>query len=266
MNNYDKIPKELKELKQWVCARDDNKIPMRAFENLAASSTDKSTWSDFETALNAVNNGLYDYCGFVFREENGYVGIDIDDGFDEDDFITPLGADIINHCQSYTEKSRSGRGFHIILKGDLSFKGKNNLKGVEIYKTSRYFILTGNMMFYDSIIENQEAIDYIVDKYFDNEPKISKNKNFTNYKIYRPDWGNPVKGHKIKVKPSYPEIKNGSRNTCLSSLAGSMHKIGYSKKHIYHELSKVNAKRCNPTISINELKSICNSITRYVRD
>ena len=80
---YDNIPEELKKLDQWVCANDGSKVPMKAWENEAASSTNPETWSDFETALESYNQHYYDYCGFVFAD-NGYVGIDIDEGYDED--------------------------------------------------------------------------------------------------------------------------------------------------------------------------------------
>lgn len=109
---YDNIPEELKKLDQWVCANDGSKVPMKAWENEAASSTNPETWSDFETALESYNQHYYDYCGFVFAD-NGYVGIDIDEGYDEDGLMSVLGADIVGKCHSYTEKSRSGRGFHM---------------------------------------------------------------------------------------------------------------------------------------------------------
>ena len=120
---YDNIPEELKKLDQWVCANDGSKVPMKAWENEAASSTNPETWSDFETALESYNQHYYDYCGFVFAD-NGYVGIDIDEGYDEDGLMSVLGADIVGKCHSYTEKSRSGRGFHILLRGTLPFKGQ----------------------------------------------------------------------------------------------------------------------------------------------
>ena len=125
--NLDRIPDDIKTLRQWVCTKGDRKVPMIAGAGRAASSTDESTWSCFDTARASVESGYDDYVGFVFND-NGIVGIDIDDGFDEDGFISPLAADIIGRCKSYTEKSKSGRGFHILLYGTLPFKGKNNLK------------------------------------------------------------------------------------------------------------------------------------------
>lgn len=264
MINYDNIPKEIMGLKQWVCSYKNTKIPMCAIENKAASTTDPLTWCDFNTSYNAVKKGYYDYCGFVFAD-NGYVGIDIDAGYDEDGFINTFSADIIGKCKSYTEKSRSGRGFHILLRGDLPFKGKNNLKGVEIYKSSRYFIMTGQTLLFENIIKNQEAIDYIVEKYFPNTRECSKSLNVVRDKIYSPVWETPVIKGKIKLRPVYPRILNGCRNLCLTSLAGMMHNQGYSKAQIYDELLYANTVACDPSLDKNELRAICNSVTRYKR-
>lgn len=43
--DYSRIPEELKNQNQWVCAWDGSKVPMRAFERKAASSTAPDTWS-----------------------------------------------------------------------------------------------------------------------------------------------------------------------------------------------------------------------------
>ena len=107
---FERIPEGLKALDQWVCIHADSKVPMKAFAHEAASSTNPDTWASFATAENAVAEGYYDNIGFVFND-NGYVGIDIDTGYDEDGFLTPIAADILGKCKSYTEKSRSGRGF-----------------------------------------------------------------------------------------------------------------------------------------------------------
>lgn len=264
MIDYDNIPQELKDLKQWVCTNDGMKVPMKAWENEAASSVNPNTWSDFDTALVSYNLGLYDYCGFVFAD-NGYVGIDIDDGYDEDGFITELGADIVSKCGSYTEKSRSGRGFHILLRGELPFKGKNNLKGVEIYKASRYFIMTGDMVLFDKIVENQEAIDYVVKKYFAEVLKSARTESFDRIRIYSPVWEEVVSKGRIRVRPTYPRIPDGCRNLSLTSLAGSLHSQGYDKMQIYKEIEYANNVACDPPLGRNELQTICNSVTKYDR-
>lgn len=265
MTNYDNIPEELKKLNQWVCANAGSKVPMKSWENEAASSTNKDTWSSYSSAAMAVGCLYYDYLGFVFADSE-YIGIDIDCGYDEDGFLSETAADIIGKCQSYTEKSRSGRGFHIVVKGSLPFKGKNNMAGVEIYKASRYFIMTGNVVMFKEIRENQDAIDYILNKYI---PKMrATNKVRVNSeKIYKPIWDNAVDKAlgRIKLRPIYPQITSGSRNLSLTSLAGSMYTIGYNKKAIYKELQYVNKISCSPPLPDKELQNICNSVTRYQR-
>lgn len=261
MINYDNIPMELRQLDQWVCVSRDRKVPMQAFGFAPASSTNPATWSSFDEALLAVRLGFYDYLGFVFAD-NGIVGIDIDDGFTSDGNISPLAEAIIQQCDSYTELSKSGRGFHIFVKGDIPFKGKNNLAGVEIYKDARFFIMTGTIV-HTGLIENQTALDNIVYKYFP-ETRESKSTTVTP-RIYNPQWDCPKGCKRVKIKPNYPTIPDGCRNICLTSLAGMMHSIGYSKGQIYRELQYANDTACKPPLDDGELRSICNSVTRYRR-
>jgi primase-polymerase (primpol)-like protein len=258
--NLDNLPKEITSLPQWVCTKGDSKVPRIALDDCPASSTNPDTWEDFERARKSIEKGIHDYVGFVFAD-NGIVGIDIDDAYDEYGLMSPLAADIISRCGSYTERSKSGTGFHILLYGSLPFKGKNNLKGVEIYKSARYFIMTGDTVLYNKMVENQEAIDYIIDKYFP-EVRESENRNFSN-RIYSPIW---VKTEgKIGLRPEYPPIPDGTRNISLTSLAGQWHTLGYNKDEIYRELIYVNQVACNPPLDLNELQCIVNSVTRYKR-
>lgn len=260
MTHYERIPQELRELPQWVCADKNSKIPMQIFFQKAASSTDPNTWGYYNQALGAVKLGEYDYMGFVFND-NGYVGIDIDDGY-KDGLLSEIAVDIINKCKSYTERSRSGRGFHIILKGDLPFLGKNNLKGVEIYKASRYFIMTGDTFVYEAIIESQQAIDYVVSKYFPDarEDKMGHKKR----NIYEATWQRTNDG-KIPIRPKYPEIPDGTRNICLTSLAGKLYKQGRSKEEVLLELFTCNEQACKPPLEIYEVEAIVNSVFKYRR-
>ena len=258
--NLKNIPVEIQNLPQWVCTKGDSKIPMNATKPFPASSSAPNTWSSFETAISAVADGIYDYLGFVFND-NGIVGIDIDDGYDEDGFLSEIAVDIIEKCKSYTEKSKSGRGFHILVKGDLPFKGKNNRKGVEIYKAARFFIMTGDTLLYRNLVESQEVIDYVVKKYFPEE-RENAGKVGTNT-IYTPTWEKPK--DTIALRPTYPPIPDGTRNLSLTSLAGQWHSLGYTKESIYKELLYVNSVACNPPLDINEIQCIVNSVTRYRR-
>ena len=263
MINYNSIPYELRELRQWVCANEGSKVPMQATCPFPASSTNPATWSSFEEAVAAVEKGWYDYLGFVFND-NDIVGIDVDDGYTEEGFMTQLATDILSNCESYTERSRSGRGFHIFVKGDVPFKGKNNLAGVEVYKAARFFIMTGDTLWSRSqLYYDQHALNYIVSKYFP-ETREAKTTTVTP-RIYNPEWECPKGCKRVRVKPHYPVIPDGCRNICLTSLAGMMHSIGYTQGHIYRELQYANNTACNPPLDDGELRSICNSVARYKR-
>lgn len=259
--SYLNIPAELRAEKAWVNVWDGSKVPMQATVRKAASSSNPDTWSNYIDAEHNVQHGYYDGLGYVFHD-TGVVGIDIDDGF-TDGLLNPLAADIIGRCHSYTEKSRSGRGVHVLLKGSLPFKGRNNRNGVEIYRSGRYFIMTGKVIIYSEIIENQKAIDYIVSKYFPDAPKEGTGLSAPQ-RIYSPVYRKPENG-KIAVKPEYPPITTGSRNLSLTSLAGQMHNQGYSKADIYKELLYANTQACKPPLPRSEIETIVNSVTRYRR-
>jgi hypothetical protein len=247
---------------------------MQATRPYPASSTNPATWSSFEEAVNAVRNGFYDYIGFVFND-NGIVGIDLDDAVLYEDVFTGMGEcrpcrslsdqayEIFRQCESYSEVSKSGTGLHIFVKGDIPFKGKNNLAGVEIYKTARFFIMTGDTFGFDQIADNQSALDTVVEKYF---PETREKKSATvTPRIYNPEWDCPKGSKRVRIKPHYPVIPDGCRNICLTSLAGMMHSIGYTKGQIYRELQYANNTACKPPLDDGELRTICNSVTRYRR-
>lgn len=260
---YENIPTELRRLNQWVCANEGSKVPMQATCPFPASSTNPSTWSSFDEAVGAVKRGWYDYIGFVFND-NGIVGIDLDDAFD-DNGLKPVAKDIVDMCYgTYIEYSKSGDGLHLFMWGGIPFKGKNNLTGVEMYKTARFFIMTGEQYYpFQSLIDKQDAIHAILDKYF---PETREGRSTTvTPRIYNPEWDNPKGNRRVRVKPKYPVIPDGCRNICLTSLAGMMHSIGYTKGQIYRELQYANQTACEPPLDDGELRSICNSVTRYRR-
>ena len=260
--NLDRLPKEITTLEQWVCSFGDHKMPLQAYSGYPASSTNPNTWCGFKIARGVVERAQDDaYVGFVFND-NGIIGIDIDKGY-EDGFLSQMACDIIGRCKSYTEKSKSGRGFHILVKGDIPFKGKNNLKGVEIYKQSRFFIMTGDVLLYDTVVENQEAIDYILEKYFP-DTREADNKKPVYSRIYTPTWEKP-NSNQIRLRPVYPRIPDGCRNISLTSLAGMLHNQGYSPRQIYDELIYCNTVACEPMLDEREIETIVSSVTRYKR-
>lgn len=263
MGNYLRIPAEMQEQNCWVCGKADNKIPWQAARRKAASSTDPSTWATFQEAEAALWTVGYDYLGYVFRP-NGIIGIDIDIGY-EDGLLSAMAYDIIVHCRSYTEYSKSGRGFHIFIKGNLPFKGKNNRKGVEIYREGRFFICTGKPVMFYNLRENQAGIDYVIEKYFDSdisekEKPSGKRKTFIKGEtIYLPEYDYGPNGLII----NYPPIGEGSRNISLLSYGGQLINQGLSSADILTELQRVNSIACQPPLSDEEVENIYKSVMRY---
>lgn len=255
------IPNELKQMPRWVTAKNGQKLPLQADKNKVALLNDPGTWTVYSVAKQAVMDGHRDYVGFVFYGD-GIVGIDLDDVFDEMGMIQPKAIEIINTCKSYTEVSKSGTGIHILVKGQLPFKGRNNRDGVEIYQTGRYFIITENELVYGDVIPNQKGIDDIVDKHF---PQMRETTSTgISPRLYSPVWEMRSDG-RINVEPTYPPITQGSRNDCLASLAGSLHNDGYTDGQIYDTLCRVNESAVHPPVSDRELVTIVQSITRYKR-
>lgn len=254
-----KLPDEITSLPQWVVNKKGGKLPLDPKTLQPASVSDPSTWNTYQNAFSALQSNKADYLGFVFND-NGIVGIDIDKGFTDSGVMpTPETMDIINHLHSYTEKSKSGRGFHILVKGKLPFGGKNNRNGIEIYQAGRYFITTGNQMLFDKIIYNQEGIDYVLQTYFRDEvSKVGYNPRY-----YQVEWSLDEGG--IALEPTYPLIPNGCRNQSLTSLAGQYHNQGYEYDEIYDLLMKANELACSPPLSEREVRSIIRSVSRYKR-
>lgn len=150
------IPTELRALPQWVCAGVD-KIPVSPRTGQAASVTDPATWGTFEEACRTG----FKYVGFVLATWDPYCIIDLDNKPDK-----PLSEEewarhqkILTAFDSYTERSASGRGYHIIVKGKLpSGVHRDN---VEVYSSARYMICTGDVVRNAPIGDYQPLLDVL---------------------------------------------------------------------------------------------------------
>jgi hypothetical protein len=123
--------------------------------------------------------------------------------------------------------------------------------------------MTGDVLLYRDIEENQFAIDYVVETYFPDELRDIRSGGSAN-RIYNPVWELPQDG-RVKLRPVYPRIPNGCRNICLTSLAGMMHNQGYNPQQIYEELRYANVTACDPSLDDYEVQTIVGSVTRYKR-
>jgi putative DNA primase/helicase len=82
--------------------------------------------------------------GFVFTEQDPYVGVDLDGCRNpKTSTLEPWARQIMTVLRSYTEISPSGTGLHIYVKGRLSGPGQNK-KPIEVYDRKAYFTVTGD--------------------------------------------------------------------------------------------------------------------------
>lgn len=183
------VPKELKQLPQWVVwrlepdsERPDEKPDKTPYQpadpDRRASHSNPQTWSTFDEALHVYKfsqggNFQFDGIGFVFTEDDPFVFLDIDSLKENDKRYEWVAT-----CGSYAEYSQSGKGLHIILKGKLPLKTdgytgrKSAAHNVEAYDRKRFCAFTGNVVEgYTTIKEGQKNIDSFLEKYF---PKIEE--------------------------------------------------------------------------------------------
>jgi hypothetical protein len=155
------IPEELKARDRWVVfqiiPRSDGttkKIPLIA--GLAgkahAKNNDPRTWRPFEVALaDAEARGMY--LAFVFDRDLPYFFLDADEVVQPDGTLRPDVALLRDQLDTYTERSASGTGLHIIGKG--TFRERSAPAGapagctrIERYPVHgpRFCIFTGNTL------------------------------------------------------------------------------------------------------------------------
>ena len=184
---YEEIPIELVERDSWVCwsmENDNNgrktKRPINPHTGSYAKSNDSSTWSDYETAVNMSKN--FDGIGFMLGD--GIFGIDID-GVEKEiheylsnDGIDNIVGEFIETMESYAEISPSGKGIHILVKGELPSGGRRR-GNVEMYSELRFLTFTGfRIGRFREVKEDEEGrINYLHNKYIASHEKEAKKLN-----------------------------------------------------------------------------------------
>jgi putative DNA primase/helicase len=163
MKPFHRVPEELRRLKHWLVWRTElrrnkktgqrkpTKVPYCARTGQLAKSNDPATWSSFEAALKAFESRGYDGLGFVLTD-TPYTGVDLD-GCILDGAIEPWARQIIAELESYTERSPSGKGVHVIVLAKLppgrrqkEFDGRPRY-GVGLYDcdSPRYFTMAATL-------------------------------------------------------------------------------------------------------------------------
>jgi hypothetical protein len=145
------IPSALQAQALWVAWRYEDVngrraiIPYDPRNGKRASTNAPRTWSATQEAQAALARGEYDGIGFMLREGDPFVGVDLDHCFDpETGTLLPWAAEIVQTLDSYTEVSPSGTGIRIFTRGTLPPRELGRREGpVEMYSDRRFLSVTG---------------------------------------------------------------------------------------------------------------------------
>lgn len=165
------IPQELRERPQW-CVAGTGKEPLTLVGGrlLNASVTEPSSWMSFNDAATAAyQHGLG--IGYVLNESDPYVCVDFDV---KDSISNPNNPELwtpkemydlmvasIKHLNSYTEQSRSGKGFHVWVRGEIKDGARKH--GIELYGHARFMICTGAVTNHSLIQERNSLLAKLYD-------------------------------------------------------------------------------------------------------
>jgi putative DNA primase/helicase len=116
-SNERHVPAAIRSRSQWVGWRFETrdgkqtKVPINPHKGRRAKSNDPTTWSDYETALAAADKFGLEGVGFMFSQDDPFIGIDIDDCRNpETGVIAAWAQEIIDRVPTYWEVSPSGTG------------------------------------------------------------------------------------------------------------------------------------------------------------
>ncbi len=119
-----------------------------------ASTTNPATWSTFDQARNVYDAGGYTGLGYVLTQDDPFTFVDLDNCIRNDE-LDPGAMAIIRQFSSYTERSVSGAGVHIIVEGTA-----NNRKNdrAEVYSDRRFIAITGAIVAEQRTVQPRQAI------------------------------------------------------------------------------------------------------------
>lgn len=155
------VPEELKPFAAWVVWGKNLSSDKQPFSPVTrrldqgASVIDPNEWSDYETACRYAQEHRFSGLGFVLSRYDPFTFLDLDDPQGNAQIVEQQQA-IFNNFPSYAEVSPSGRGLHIIVKGDIP-RGRRRNK-IEMYSSGRYMTVTGNAYRNVKILSCQEEI------------------------------------------------------------------------------------------------------------
>jgi hypothetical protein len=186
---WGRLPLELRSYPQWVVAG-ASKAPMSVGSDgrlFNSSVNHPSEWLTFEQACqlawdnrtlvtthmdkrgNMITQTGLDI-GYIIAESDPFTCIDLDvkdavtAPYEPEKWTSPEQFDfyckIVEQYGSYTERSRSGKGFHIWLRGAIGPGFRRD--GIEVYSRERFIICTGDVFKDQGVLDRQSMLTNMV--------------------------------------------------------------------------------------------------------
>lgn len=162
-NTEKNIPQEMKDIAAWGCYRTrwndekgkKTKYLISPVDGHWASSKDDTKWVSFEEAAKYARENNCEGLSFLLSREYGITCIDLDKCVKEgtEGELKERAAKISEMCKgSYIERSASGNGLHVFVKGDVLKGGEyrstvqDEVKGdLEVFDDKRIISVTGDI-------------------------------------------------------------------------------------------------------------------------
>jgi primase-polymerase (primpol)-like protein len=184
------LPQEIKSMRRFLLWRYEQvkgrltKVPYCSVTRKAATNR-PGTWNTFSGALDIYKANAGHFNGVGIALGDGIAGIDLDHVIDAEGRLDPKAAEIVAEIPGYIERSPSGNGLHILVKGSLPAPGErgnshikfgivstpindNSKPGIEFYdETSpRYFTVTGDVWENRDTLNSEDASPAIASVYW----------------------------------------------------------------------------------------------------
>ncbi len=219
------FPSHIKEKGLFCCwkyeERDGRKtkVPYNPCTGQMAKSNDKTSFTDYKTAVNA--NG---YDGIGIGIFNGICAIDLDHCISETGELSNTAYEIVNLMHSYTEFSPSRKGLHILFCADgfvydkSKFYIMNHKAGIEVYvagATNKYVTVTGERCENYEFGDRTEELKQLLKKYMYRPETNARNAiNAINSYLSENELINLAKSSRNGA--TFSSLWNGSTNGYLS--------------------------------------------------
>ncbi|MBD8550682.1 phage NrS-1 polymerase family protein, partial [Sphingomonas sp. CFBP 8764] len=264
---YNNAPPEMRQLKQWCLWRLEHKLDSNGNVDLSkkptkcpykpwqggekASTTNPENWGTFEQATGAplTQTGpcspndpaiTFSGIGFVFVAGGGLTGLDLDDVGDDAEALA-VQRRIYEGFPSYTERSPSGRGSHVIVKGEVPHGRRRGV--VEVYSAERFFTFTGDVITNVGVIDCQANLDVLFNQLGGNKAEFDASPFFKDAtesddsilaRIFAAANGESVKQlyHKGEWKHKYPS--QSEADIALINIFGFYTQNAEQIKRLFH--------------------------------